>query len=290
MNADQCAILMPTRNRPGILRRTLEELLQRGFGDHPLLVYDDASEDAKAVAEVVALWPGARVIRSDIRTGQAKGRNVLMRAAPSEYALFLDDDSWPEDRAKIADAFGSARKDGLAIATFPYRSLADGKLSVPPHVLRGRTSSFLGGASLFHLPSLLAVGAYRELFIYGYEEPELALRLWLAGGRIEYFPEAVITHNQFYTPDERRDYREYDFLYARNGILMSSLNMPLWFGLPHGLARSFRRSLYHRRNLWPKVKGTFAGIRLTVFGGKERRPGTFRHALDWCRFNRECSR
>ena len=81
------SILIPTRNRPAILRRTLDELIGRGFGAHPLLVYDDASDDPKEVAEVGTLWPGdSRVIRSDARTGQAKGRNILMRADKTEEA------------------------------------------------------------------------------------------------------------------------------------------------------------------------------------------------------------
>jgi GT2 family glycosyltransferase len=287
---DLFAILIPTRNRPGILRRTLDELRSQGFGNHPLWIYDDASADAHAIAESVAVWPGARLLRSEKRTGQAQGRNRLMREAKAEYALFLDDDSWPEDRISLLHSWEVMMRDRLAVATFQYRSLADGKLSVSAHRPRGAACAFLGGASLFHVPSVLSVGGYREIFIYGYEEPELALRLWLAGMRMEYLPGIVVAHNHFETPDEYRDYREYDFLYARNGILMSSLNMPLWFGLPHGLFRSIRRSFYERRSLWPKVRGTWAGISLSFSLWGERNPASIQQTLGWCRFNRSGSR
>jgi GT2 family glycosyltransferase len=287
MTTDQLAILMPTRNRPAILRRTLEELLRAGFGNHPLLIYDDASDDAKAVAEVASLWPGERrLLRSDTRTGQAKGRNALMRASTSEYALFLDDDCWPENRDAIIKALELARTDGLAVATFHYRSLADGSLSIPPDQGRAKAKSFLGGASLFHVPTVLGVGGYRDCFVYGYEEPELTMRLWLAGKRTEYLPGIVIVHNQFCTPEENRDYQEYDYLYARNGILMSSLNMPCWFGLPHGLLRSVRRSAYQRRNFRAKMSGTLSGVWLSLSLWRERKPSSIRQVMEWFRFSR----
>jgi GT2 family glycosyltransferase len=286
---DQLAILMPTRNRPAILRRTLEELIRAGFGRHPLLIYDDASDDPKSVAEVAAVWPGeCRVTRSETRTGQARGRNVLMRSSPCEFALFLDDDCWPESRAAIINAVEVARADSLTVATFHYRSLADGKLSVSPKRGRSKTTAFLGGASLFRVPEVLSVGGYRECFIYGYEEPELSLRLWLADQRIEYLPGIAVVHNQFHTPDEARDYREYDYLYARNSILMSSLNLPWWFGLPYGLVRSVRRSAYQRRNLRSKIKGTLSGVWLSFALWRERKPFSIRKVMEWSRFGSNC--
>lgn len=283
-------ILIPTRNRPAILRRTLDELRARGFSEHPLLVYDDASDDPGAIVEVVSTWPGSRLIRAETRAGQAKGRNRLMREAGSEYALFLDDDSWPESHAAIINALEVVRKDALPVATFQYRSLADGKLSVPAKQGRSKAASFLGGASLFHVPTVLSVGGYRDCFVYGYEEPELSMRLWLAGHRIEYLPGVIVLHNHFELPSEKRDYREYDYLYARNGILMSSLNMPWWFGLSHGLVRSFRRSIYRRRCVWPKIRGTLSGVWLSLTLWKERNPCSIRQALEWCRFSRDHSR
>ncbi len=281
MTGDRISILIPTRNRPGILRRTLEELLARGFGGYPLLVYDDASEVPEEIAGVVAEWPGGRVIHGKKRGGQATGRNCLLRAAATDYALMLDDDSWPEDRGLFEAAADEMSGAGIGVGTFQYRSLADGKLSIPEGEGRGRVMSFLGGASLFDVKQVLGVGGFLEPLVYGYEEPELSLRLWLNGVRIEQFPEVVVAHNHFETPDEKRDYREYDYYYARNSILMSAMNFPLVLGLPHGIFRSARRSLYQRRNVAAKVKGTVAGVVDTFRLGGMRKPCGIAKAWEW---------
>jgi GT2 family glycosyltransferase len=279
----QMAILIPTRDRPAILKRTLEELLKLGFGDHPLVVYDDASEDPSAIRLVVSIWPDARLLRGENRSGQAKGRNQLMRACPCEYALFLDDDSFPEERASILNALRTVAHDRLGIASFTYKALADGQLSVPPEQGRRQAASFLGGASLFNVSRVLAVGGYRECFIYGAEEPELALRLWAGGIPVEYLPGVIIIHNQFYSAEERRDYREYDYLYARNFILMSSLNMPILVGLPHGLAKSLRWSVHRKRNWMAKLSGIRDGVFQSFTRRSERHPCTLKQSLAWMR-------
>jgi GT2 family glycosyltransferase len=280
------AILIPTRNRPAILQRTLEELQKLGFGGHPLVVYDDASSKPSAIREVVLRWPGARLLQGEVRCGQAKGRNQLLRACPSEYGLFLDDDSFPEDRASLLNTLALMGTEQLGVAALNYKSLADGKFSIPIRSGRRRVASFLGGASIFHVSSVLRTGGYQERLIYGYEEPELGFRLWLGGVRMKCFPDVIILHNHFETPGEMRDDREYDFLYARNGILMSSLNCPVWLGLPHGILRSLRRSLYRRRNMIPKLRGTLAGVWMTFSLWAERKPCSWRKALEWARFNR----
>jgi GT2 family glycosyltransferase len=287
MKQDDLAILIPTRNRPAILKRTLEELKARGFGGHPLVVYDDASDEPGAIEATVSTWPGARLLRGKTRCGQARGRNELMRSTSCPHAVFLDDDSWPEDYQSLMAAAAAAQKDGVAVATFQYRSLADGKLSVAPGRTRGPISGFLGGASLFHVSKVLGCGGYRESLVYGYEEPELAMRLWLRGLTVEYFPGVVIAHNHFEVPGERRNNHEYDYLYARNGILMSSMNMPLWLGLPHGLLRSLRRSVQQRRRFSAKFNGTLAGINMTFLNWMERTPSSASQAFKWIEFNRK---
>ena len=285
----QLAILIPTRNRPGILFRTLTELLERGFSCYPLYIYDDNSDEPEKLDTVRTLWPDAHIIRSNERYGQAKGRNILMQHCQEELGLFLDDDCWPENLSIMQKILAELATSNSSVATFQYFALADGSYSMPATVEKQEMSSFLGGANISKIEHLRAVGGFRELFCYGCEEPELTLRLWMNGYHVEYFPEGIVVHNQFYTQEEKRDYKEYDYLYARNTVLMSSLNFPLLFGLPYGIGRSLRRNLYHKRNFGIKFVGLFAGIYHTFSGKETRRPVSWKETIAWARFNSSVS-
>jgi len=287
---ENLAILIPTRNRPGILATTLKELQIAGLGEVPLWVYDDCSADPKAILKTVEGWPKVKVISGKKRVGQAEGRNVLMRACGKEFGLFLDDDSFPKSSVGLEKHLTHVAPLRRAVVTFQYMDVPTQRYSTPVDLGEGISRSFQGGGSLFHIPTILGLGGFRSFFIYGYEEPELSCRLQLNDYHIWYDPAIVVHHNHFETPAEFRNYREYDYLYARNSILMSSLNMPLWMGLPYGLARSVRRSLFRRRNLWPKIQGTVAGIWESLTLWRERTPATFARTKAWIRFNKTCLR
>jgi GT2 family glycosyltransferase len=285
---EKLAILIPTRNRPGILANTLQELRQAGFGGVALWVYDDCSTRPEAIQEVVQTWPNGHVIRGQSRVGQAQGRNVLMEACQKELGLFLDDDSYPKSVLGLERHLQAWPDSKRAIVTFQYLDIPTKRLSTAPEIEEGEVRSFQGGGSLFHIPTVLSLGGFRSFFVYGYEEPELAMRLRMLGYHIWYDPTLTVYHNHLETPEECRDYREYDYLYARNSILMSSLNMPLWFGLPHGLIRSVRRSIYRRRNFWPKLRGTVSGVGLSFSLWRQRTPCSARKVIAWLQYNRVC--
>ena len=274
------AVLIPTRNRSQILRRTLVELKRAGFGARSLIVYDDASEDQDAVSRVVREeWPKASLIRGTERIGQAAGRNRLLNACSSELALCLDDDCFP-DSGVWGDQYLNADWCGKrwAVVTFQCVRLRDGEMAIKGSPAQGNVTGFLGGACMMHVPSVLSTGGYRDFFMYGCEEPELALRLRLAGFCIWQDPLVVVRHNQFDAPDEKRDSREYDYLYARNTVLLYSLNFPLSLGLILGAARSLRHLLFRRRNWTSSAKGLWDGVVMTFARRQDRRPCTWRQA------------
>lgn len=286
MNAP-CSILIATRNRPQILADTFARLRGKGFGSYPMWVYDDASEDASAIREVVASWSGAQLRREDRQRGQAYGRNVLLQACGTPYAICLDDDQYFLEQGRLASHLVEQRSaDACAAISFQCMAKMDGRLDRPADLPSGPTTWFMGGCVLFHVPSVLKVGGYRPWWVYGYEEPELALRLYGAGFGLWYDATILIEHNQFYNPSERRDYREYDFLYARNSVLLTSMNYPLWYGLPLGMARSIRRAFFLRRNAASKIRGFCDGVAMTFTRWSERTPLPWAKARQWNRMNR----
>lgn len=283
-----CSILIPTRNRPAILANTLEELRRKGLGDLPLWIYDDASDNPQAIENMVrTTWPEAHLILGVKRMGQAGARNALMKVCGTEFGIMLEDDVYFLDAGALENYIQQhSRCPDWAILQFKCVNKL-GAQNLPNHVGPCELPSFLGGASLFHIPTILQCGGYRDFFIYGYEEPDLALRLWANQGRIWYDPKIVVEHNQWYTPDERRDYQEYDRLYARNLVLLHTLNMPLWLGLPVGIARSLRRLFHHKRNYGIKLKGLLQGISLTFSHWQDRTPLSTAKAIERWRFVRK---
>ncbi len=266
---DNLAILIPTRNRAGDTGHDVGKLQNAGLGEVPLWIYDDCSADATAIPKAVAGWPGVRVITGEQRVGQAEGRNVLMRACGKEFGLFLDDDSFPRSSAGLQKHLVHQPELRRAVVTFQYMDVPTQRYSTPLDLPEGIARSFQGGGSLFHIPTVLGLGGFRSFFIYGYEEPELSCRLQMNGFHIWYEPSMVVLHNHFETPAEFRNHAEYHYLYARNSVLMSSLNMPLWLGrsawsVPCG-APSFNENFSGRK---------FAGLLMIwqsfALEGKER--------------------
>lgn len=285
---NNCCIAIPTRNRPDFLRDSLTRLKAVGLGHLPLLVYDDASDDPEAVAAAAReTWPGAQVVRGSVKRGQCHGRNVLLGRCGHEFAILLDDDQYLITLGNLESFLDPARRDPTrAGVAFQSRDKGDGRLDFPANVTARRSPFFMGGSILFHVPTFLAVGGYRPFWGYGYEEPELATRLHAHGFHIWYAPEILVEHNHVVLPHARRDEREYNFLYPRNALLLTSLNMPLWIGLPIGLVRAWRRTLTTRGHWGSKMRGILAGLGLTFRHWRDRHPMTSAQALAWQRFNR----
>ncbi|MCZ7592452.1 MAG: glycosyltransferase family 2 protein [Kiritimatiellae bacterium] len=288
MSAPLCSILIATRNRPRILAETFERLRAKGFGSYPMWIYDDASEDPASIADVVATWPNARLLRGEVQRGQSHGRNELFRACGTPFAICLDDDQYFLEVGDLKNHLVLPRPEGAhAVVSFQCRAVKDGRLDRPAEWPSGLTTWFMGGCVLFYLPVVLEIRGYREWWVYGYEEPELAARLFAKGHRIWYDRSILIEHNQWYNPNERRDYGEYDYLYARNAVLLTSMNYPLLMGLPLGIMRSIRRAFFLKRNFGRKWSGLLRGIAMTFTHWSERTPMRWGQALEWMRLNKE---
>lgn len=83
------SLIIPTFERPHMLRRCVESALAAGDGVE-VIVVDDASADA--TAEVCRGLGGVTCVRLERNQGVAGARNAGLLASKSEYVAFLDDD------------------------------------------------------------------------------------------------------------------------------------------------------------------------------------------------------
>lgn len=262
MSFKDLSILIPTRNREQVLRRALQHMYKAGLADVHFMIYDDASEDPDSTIRASREVHNCEVILGTTCVGQAGGRNQLIQACKTNYCLLMDDDTWFRDLGSLKEVL--ERKmvyPGIGCATavcFQVIRTYDGVHLFPPHMQVQRVLNFSAMGLLLNRRDILEVGGFRDFFCYRHEETELALRLWSRGYITVYDPSVVVEH--CHTAAARNSY-QYDFLSARNLILMHGLNFPGWHGMPEGILRAIRLISIQKYNKLATFLGIIAGVK-----------------------------
>jgi GT2 family glycosyltransferase len=210
-SAPSISVVIPTRNRPDLLRRTLD-LLAPGAQSlaaarYEVIVSDDARPLTAADA-IAKSHPWARVVEGPAR-GPASNRNAGARAARNAWLAFTDDDTEPS--RDWLTAFAGAVTDGVEV--YEGRTTCDGGFGsplfhAPVNETGGRlwSCNFMVSAEAFR-----RVGGFDEAFRFPHmEDTDLRVRLEKAGTRRVFVQEAVINHPpRLQPPGERLGaYRE----------------------------------------------------------------------------------
>jgi hypothetical protein len=88
-------VIVPTRDRPGLLERALQSLQRQTWSPLEVVIVDDASTGSSTDAIASAFTHGGlhvRLHRRDVRGGPAVTRNDGLILAEGDYISFLDDD------------------------------------------------------------------------------------------------------------------------------------------------------------------------------------------------------
>ena len=218
------SVIIPTYQRPELLRKCLDALAQQTLPPEQfeVLVVDDGDEPQTALAVRRAVQETGLAIRylaQPVRRGPAAARNRGWRVALSSLIAFTDDDCIPDSNWLKAALAGFDR--GASVLT--------GQLTMPlpaNPTAHDRTTALLETAefitaNLFCRRSALeAVGGFDEAFDSAWrEDSELQFKLLRIGIPITPCPEAVIVHPMrpapWYAPlrDERKN--RYDALLYR---------------------------------------------------------------------------
>ena len=92
------SVVIPTRNRPDLLREAVDSVKAQTLGDWELIVVDDASTPGVEIPRDDKV----RVLQLATRRGPGGARNAGVTAARGRYVAFLDDDDlFTEDRLEI---------------------------------------------------------------------------------------------------------------------------------------------------------------------------------------------
>jgi cellulose synthase/poly-beta-1,6-N-acetylglucosamine synthase-like glycosyltransferase len=221
------SVVIPTRNRPGLLRPALASVAAQTFDRFEALVIDDGSDEAtlKAYDDLWAGLDGRFVLhRQPVPglpgTGPSAVRNRGVRLARGEFVAFLDDDDYWEAPDHLAVAVQALRRHNADYYFAKMQTVRAGEVILPdwypdsPQLTAGprvEESPAVYGVTLpailplfrhFHIHldcsvirrSLLEeLGCFCERIRYG-EDYHLALRVAAASRRTLYRPDLVATY------------------------------------------------------------------------------------------------
>ncbi|MGH1420092.1 MAG: glycosyltransferase family 2 protein [Hyphomicrobiaceae bacterium] len=236
------AIIMPTRNRPDIACNNLRKV-HAMFPDVAIYICDDASENGALLVDRIKDIPNCILIRNEKAIGPAGARRRLIEEANACWCLALDDDCYPRDDFDPSRWINSepGKNDPIIVSFRCIRSY-DNEIAPGGDLQPGPTRSLMGGASILHRKSIIDLGNYKQAYVFGAEDTDLARRVWAAGRQLWIDPDNVIVHDHVAAG---RDLPREAYYYVRNRVLLNALTLPLWFGVPLGLAQATKCLLTH---------------------------------------------
>lgn len=119
----ELSIVIPTKDRPDLLRRALASVEKQSFRDFEIVVIDDGDGRGTRAAEELGL-DGLQALQTG-GSGQVPARNLGVAAARGQRIAFLDDDDWWDDPGHLAAMLAGAEPSCLLYAS--GRIVAEGE-------------------------------------------------------------------------------------------------------------------------------------------------------------------
>jgi glycosyltransferase involved in cell wall biosynthesis len=229
------SVIIPTRDRPEVLSRCLDSLAAQTVADQlEVIVVDDGSVAASAVATVVGRYARARLIRQ-VGGGPAAARNAGARAARGAFLCFTDDDCEPRVDwvQQLVDALrrGADAVAGTVLPSGGALSEASEIVARAPATARGPAGSdlpFAPSGNLACEKSVFEKTPFDESYPHpAGEDREWSARLTAAGFVLRSEPAACVVHHQELTLRgflrQQIRYGEGAFRFRRRGTTLRPL-------------------------------------------------------------------
>jgi len=230
------SVVIVTWNRKQDVLETLQSIYDQTYHNFEIIVVDNGSTDGTLEALRQA-FPAVRLVVLDHNMGAAIGRNAGIVVAEGEIVFCLDSDAAPEHNAmtnlvrrfqadpkigvlnnKIVNAY-TKRIDRIAGWIYTEKDKADQDLEFLSY-------SFSETGCAIRKEVFDKVGLFWELVFFGGEGLDFSLRVWDAGYKIVYFPEAVVYHRV--SPHMRVAGARRDCLSLRETLYIYLVRYPWW--------------------------------------------------------------
>ena len=231
-----------------------------------VLVLDNASSDGTA-EWLGANHPEVELVASPVNLGFCAGNNRLVERAQGDAVVLLNNDTRPRPGwlAALVDALASAPDDVAAVSgqivdwDGERLDFARGVMTFDGHAFQQDTGRKLtqveqpahgaellfacGGNMIVRRSTFLDLGGFDESYFAYLEDVDLGWRVWSAGLRVLYAPDAVVHHRSMAT-SQRLGNHNRGFLFERNAFLTVYKNYQA--GLWERMMPAVQLTLEHR--------------------------------------------
>jgi hypothetical protein len=179
------SVVVPTRNRARLLKRTLRSILTQEITDLEVLVVDDGSVDDTA-AVATAADHRVRVLRNSVAAGVSTARNRGIAAARGRWIAFCDDDDvWAPQKLTqqltAAEAAGAKWAYGGDVNVGDELRILSGGRPFDPETVMAQLPRFnplsSGGSNVIASAALLAMEGGFNPLLRRTEDWDLWIRL-----------------------------------------------------------------------------------------------------------------
>jgi GT2 family glycosyltransferase len=181
------AYIIPTRNRPRELSRTLEAIGGLRLSNIEVIIADNGSAPPVNVPGSMNNGAPVRVIRLGDNSGAA-ARNIAAKATNADWLVMLDDDSRPLDDG-VYHAISGVAADVAAIGGEIFLANSRREAGGLPEV-------FVGCGVAIRREAFDSAGGYDPSFQYYAEEYDLAAKLILGGWRVTHDRRFRVLHEK----------------------------------------------------------------------------------------------
>jgi hypothetical protein len=291
------SVLIITWNRKEDTLETIRSTYEQAYRNFEIIVVDNGSTDG-TVEAIRQAYPEVRLVALDQNMGVASGRNAGIVAARGDIVFCLDSDASPGHgtmtnlvhrfqvdpklgviNSKIVNAY-TREIDRTAGWAYTERNKADQDREF-------LSFSFSAGGCAIRTEVFDRVGLFWELMFFGGEELDYSMRVWDAGYKIVYYPEAVVYHRV--SPQRRVAGAQRDCLSLKETLDVYLVRYPWWMLIvfvPLKIGATFVRAT--RQRYLRQMFGALLGVvRQMPELWKQRRPISNRAAHYYLKLQRQ---
>lgn len=233
MEALLVSVVIVTWNRKADVMAAVQSIYDQAYEHVEIIVVDNGSTDGTAEA-LRRAYPGVRLIGLGQNLGAAAGRSAGLDATRGDVIFTLDSDAILAHDTLTRVVAKLQEEPEVGIITCKIVNTFTGELDAWIFTEKDKADqdrtflsySFCSAGSAIRKEVIDRVGAFWDMLFIYCEEDDLSLRVWDAGYKILYLPEALVYHRA--SPEKRVTHAKREYFDLRNSLYIYLVRYPWW--------------------------------------------------------------